>query len=175
MDIVPPSMPIAASTQGAVFGGGALSVSSFLEGVKSKAPRGGGARMRTKLTDLEVAVKNAKHRAATGEWCDASSPTIVGLYAYQHEIVYKEMPLELEQKMEFKRAAGMAKTTIQAFDGDVDAVVEFMKWAWKREQGRIKWSKDNGRERNRFSYRFLFSASQITDYRVERKQHPRGQ
>jgi hypothetical protein len=167
--VPPPSLPIAPPAGSAVFGSGGLSVSAFLEGVEAKRARPtGGTGHRTRLTDIEVAIKNARMRAKSGEWSDATAPTLVGLYAIFHEITYKSLPLELDQKMEFKRAAGMARALLNMFDDDVDATVEFMKWSWKREQSRIKWANDQGKERGRFVYRFAFAASQVTDYRVEK-------
>ena len=169
MDLEPPAMPIVSQTAGggAVFGCGGLSVASFLEGVKAKPQ--GGTRGRSKLSDVEVAKKNAQRRANTGEWDGAGSAIIVGVYAMFHEIVYGEMPLELEQKPEFRRALGMAKALLGAFDDDAGAVVAFMKWSWKRQEGKIEWAKREGRDLSRFSYRFAMSMACVTDYRVQRK------
>lgn len=161
--VTPPAMPVPPPKSAAVFGGsGGLSVAAFLE--SAKIPRS----KHSKLSDLEIALRNARERARTGEWSGANGPILVGLYALLHEKVYGILPTELEEKQEFKRAAGNARRLLDSsFNGDGDAFVEFAKWVWKREEGRIKWSKSVNRERNRFAWRFAYCASAVTDYRVE--------
>lgn len=157
-----PVVPIGSGPNAAVFGGGGLSVASFLE----STPKARATHQR--LNDLDVAMRNAESRAKSGEWDGATGAVLVGLYAMLHVRVYQIRPEELTAQVEFRRASSQAKRLLHAhFGDDADAMVEFVKWAWQREKKRAEWARNQGTTRTRLSWRFLFSASMVSDYRVD--------
>lgn len=155
--------PIDAATKGAVFGGaGGLSASAFM--TKAKAPRAKHIRM----SDLEVAIEAAEARSKSGEWVGCTSTILVGLYAVMHRTVYGIVPEELNVKSEMQRASAAARKIVtDFFGGDADDMVEYMIWAAKRAKSRKEWAVANGRDVVRLAWRFMFSASSVSDYRVE--------
>ncbi len=159
---MPPAAPLEGQQRGAVFGGGGLNVAAFLESTKR------GRATHQRLSDLDVAIRSAESRAKSGEWHGSTGSVLVGLYAMLHRRVYSVDAAELESQTEMKRASAAARKVLtDSFRNDADAVVEFVKWAWKREQKRAEWARQNGRDRSRLSWRFLFSASMVSDYRVD--------
>lgn len=154
--------PIDAASKGAVFGSGGLSASAFMQ--RAKAPRAKHIRM----SDLEVAIEAAEARSKSGEWLGATSSMLVGLYAVMHRMVYGFVPEELNAKSELQRASGAArKLCSDFFGGDPDAMVEYMIWAANRSKGRKEWAEANGRDVVRLAWRFMFSASSVSDYRAD--------
>lgn len=114
------------------------------------------------LTPLEAAVKDATVRAASGEWEDAGAGTIVGLYALCHQRLYGVEPIEL--KTDFGMARRRVMTLLRdEFDGDVDAFVQFVRWAWLRQERRVARS---GPSDYRMGWRVQFSSAVLTDWRV---------
>lgn len=101
----------------------------------------------------------------------------MGLYAACHEMVYGVLPEELEEVRLFKLAAREASRLLRAsFKGEVDAAVEYLKWVWGREKGRVQWaaSQSPPKERVRLGWRLSFSESFVTDYRVALASRRRG-
>lgn len=162
----PPAAPIeeqesATTQQPAKFGGGGLSVSAFLETTRARATH-------QRLSELDLALRNAEARAKSGEWDGVSGSILVGLYAMLHVRVYHVRPEELSSQVEFRRAAGAAKRILVThFNADGDAMVEFMKWSWAREKKRAEWARQKQHARSRMQWRFMFAASMVTDYRAE--------
>lgn len=157
----PPSKPIESETTRARFGGGGLSVSEFLKTAPVRATH-------QRLSDLDLAMRNAEARAKSGEWDGVNGPILVGLYAMLHVRVYHVRPEELAVQVEFRRAASAAKKILTGhFRDDGDAMVEFMKWSWAREKKRAEWARQQQRDRSRMQWRFMFSAGMVTDYRAE--------
>lgn len=116
-----------------------------------------------RLTPYEAGLASARARAESGEWDGATGDVLLGLYAHCHEIAYRILPGELES--EWAMAAKRVRQMLGAdFLGNADAMVEFIKWTWLREQRR------NGSRANqgdfRIGWRFQFSASMLTDWRV---------
>lgn len=164
---VPPTAPIAetngtSAPRTGVFGGGGMSVASFLE----STPKVRASHQR--LNDLDLALRNAESRAKSGEWDGVTGAILVGLYAMLHVRVYHVRPEELAVQTEFRRAASAAKKVLSThFREDGDAMVEFVKWAWSREKKRAEWARQKQQQRGRMQWRFMFSASMVTDYRAE--------
>lgn len=126
---------------------------------------------RRHLLPVEVAVDDAKRRAASGEWAGAKGATLVGLYAFCHRLIYGLLPEELREAPQFRAASKAAATFAHAhFDDDLGAVAAYIKWAWEREKKKHTWALRNGATRNRMSWRLQFSPSLLTDYKIERQQ-----
>lgn len=150
---------------GAIFGGGGMSVTEFLEScAKPRAPSGSSGRLKP----IQVAIASAKARSESGEWADADAATLVGLYAYMHRLVYQVDPVELEEKGNFTNARAAAGNALKRlFNGDVEQVVEFMKWSWKRERERAAYAVNQGRDRNRMSWKWQWSSNHVVDWRAQ--------
>lgn len=126
---------------------------------------------------FQAALQAARRRAQSGEWATADGEAIVGLYAVCHEMVYGVLPSELEEGRLFKLASREAARLMRvSFGGDVDAAVEYLKWVWGREKGRVQWaaSQSPPRERGRLGWRLSLSEGFVTDYRVALASRRRG-
>lgn len=133
-------------------------------------PVGEAAKRRAKQPAVVEARKNAVRCGSTGIWASAGAAEIVGLYAMFHEEVYGVEAEELSKGPVFasaRRAA--AKMIREHFEGDVDTAAHFMQWIWTREKGREEWAKKEGKNRSRLGFRICFSATAVTDYRVDQK------
>lgn len=54
------------------------------------------------------------------------------------------------------------------FGGDVEALVDFVRWAWRREISTEAWRRANpGRGGSRLQVRWTFITQKLTDYRVD--------
>jgi hypothetical protein len=146
-------------------------VEDFLTHVAGKR-RGGGTK---KLKPLEVATREAEGRAASGDWEGVRGSVLVGLYAMCHRLVYGVPPDELLDKGAFAAASRHAARCLHAsFDDDESAIVDFVRWVWEREEGLEKWAAERGISRRRVGVMFQFSASLVTEYRVDARRRRRG-
>ena len=136
---------------------------------RPRVRRGG----RKQLTPLEVAIDDATHRAKSGDWDDAKGATLVGLYALCHRLIYGIVPDELQELPTFHAAAKLAKAITHAhFADDFASSAVFVKWCWEREKRKDTWARRNGIDRNRMSWRLQFSASMVTDWRIDQRKGP---
>lgn len=142
--------------------------SSVLGGFLSSQPEKiSGGRRGEKISTLSAAISKAEARARSGEWGDALPPVFVGLYAVCHRLVFGVLPLELEEQAQFRLASKLALGCLHDyFDDDGDAFASFVRWAWKREEGRARYAREQGWDRKRMGWRLLFSAHTVTDYRA---------
>lgn len=145
----------------------AAAAASLIIPLPPKPPRA--ARGERPPTKFQAALQSARRRAQSGEWATADGEALVGLYAVCHELVYGALPEELEEVALFRQASRTAaKLLRESFGGEVDGAVEFLKWVWEREQGRVRWaaSQQPPVQRGRLGWRLSFSAAFVTDYRV---------
>ncbi len=127
------------------------------------------------LPKFHIAVELAKSKAASGDWEKVDGETLVGLYGLIHRMVYQVLPLELEQTRELRAAAREASRVLrQHFNGDVAAMVEFVKWCWERERGRAEWATREKKDRKRMGWRLQFGDAFVTDYRAAMMAKRRG-
>lgn len=128
------------------------------------------ARVRTKakpLSSVEVAMDDAKHRAASGDWVGSKGATFVGLHALCHKMIYGVIPDELYALGLYRAAIKLAaKAMHELFADDPDAMAAFVRWTWEREKRKHTWALANGVDRNRLSWRWQFGRALLTDYRV---------
>jgi hypothetical protein len=145
------------------------SISKFCEAFARPEPKLRKKRSQP-LSALEVAIRDAKYRASSGEWESAKGATFVGLYAMCHQMVYGVVPSELTQPALFRSAARLAvKALHEQFDDDPGELAAFVRWCWEREKRRSTWAQSSGVDRNRLSWKWQFSRSMETDYRISRK------
>lgn len=126
------------------------------------------------LTEVDVAIRDAKRRAASGEWAGSKGSTFIGLYAMCHEMVYGVIPDELYSAGMFRAAAKSAANALhELFDDEPVRVVLFIKWAWEREKRKNEWALRQGFDRNRLSWKWQFSPNMLTDWRISLTQKRR--
>lgn len=119
---------------------------------------------------VERAIVELAALRASGEWREARPAHFVALYAWCHEQVYGVAPAELDGAAWLNAASAAARMMRAEFDGDGEALAEFMRWVWRREQAREKRRRAQQRDdvwrvswRAMFTQRFL-----LTDYRIDR-------
>jgi hypothetical protein len=105
---------------------------------------------------------------SVGRWDGAKPAHLVALYAQLHRMVYGVAPEELVGKTFLAAQSAAEKLLRVEFDGDVEAVVGFVRWSWHREKGREKWRRENGCEGGRLGWRVQFQRRELlTDYRID--------
>ena len=131
---------------------------------------------------ISKASVEADAMATAGTWDGARGVHLVALYAWMHREVYGVEASELSPtsgagQKEWALAGVLAQRfCAQNFGGEMAECVEFMRWAWKREQFKER-KRRNGEARAedqgfRMGWRLQFSARLATDYRVDRARHP---
>lgn len=148
-------------------------IRSFVSQFEKEPTTGPRPRMRKakQLSAVDVALDDARRRAASGDWETAKGSTLVGLYALCHQMIYGVVPSELMQDSVFRIAAKLAaKQMHELFRDDPTEVAAFVRWAWEREKGRVAWAQSKSIDRNRMGWKAQFSRAMETDYRVSRTQ-----
>lgn len=140
------------------------------DGRKRERPR---RRPRASGQAMSAYIEDASARAKSGEWGDVNGeqvgPLMVALYIICHERVYGVRPLEVMAPEEFPTASLAAKRLhVDVFNADLEAMVEFVRWAWDRERGREQWRAENHQETRRVGWRLQFglNSALLTDYKV---------
>lgn len=143
----------------------ALSIGeSFAIPKEPKKPR----TITTTKAKRDKDARECKERREQGDWAGARPGHFVALYGACHEKIYGFIPSELESGKEYALAILAASRMLRSeFEGKSEIMVEFMRWAWKREEGREKWRRDNGKSGQRLGWRLQFNGSLLSDYRVD--------
>lgn len=121
---------------------------------------------RSKDTIARVKAK-MEEMAASGDWSGASGTHLVALYAWLHAQVYGVENAELDGRQWALAAQAAGRMVANHFADDYGSAVVFLRWAWKREQGREQWRRENHKDGGRIGWRLQFSGSIVTDYRVD--------
>lgn len=93
----------------------------------------------------------------------------VALWMRCHEKVYGVVPAEMDAQA-WRGASSAAEKLLRVeFGGKVLALVEFMRWVWKREQWRERRAQFDGEPRvSRIGWRLQFVQRHLlTDYRID--------
>ena len=133
-----------------------------------KVGRRGPPQVRDYLVDVITMMKS-------NNWSSAKPMHMVALYCWCHEQVYGVECAELTGSGKAttaarRGAAGAAARMLQGeFNGIPDAMARYINWVFKREVGREKWAKENGRDRGRMTWMVLFAGRAVlTDWRADR-------
>lgn len=127
---------------------------------KKKAARR--VRSESKAAVAEQVARMEEMRR-TGDWSAANAGTFVALYRACHMHVYGTEPEELAGA-EWSRAKLAAHRVLEGFGFDNGLMVDFVRWAWAKEQRQHE--RAAGTDRRRMGWRLQFSASMVTDYKV---------
>jgi hypothetical protein len=117
--------------------------------------------------------------ASTGAWDGARGVHLVALYAWLHQQVYGVEAGELSgvgqgsaavkaAQVEWAAASVSAqKFCAKEFGGEFAECVEFMRWAWRREEA-VEKKRRSGESTSdfRMGWRYQFSARLATDHRI---------
>lgn len=102
---------------------------------------------------------------------DKATPThLVALYEWCHEKVYGVRPSELSTRAAWKTVTFAASKLMRdEFRGSAPAVVDFIRWSWKREAGRERARRAGSNVHvGRLGWRLQFAMRYlVTDYRVD--------
>lgn len=111
--------------------------------------------------------EETKAMLESGEWAGANEGHLLALYAFCHTKVYGVEAGELlAANTCFLAVKGAKKCLDEDFSGDVARAVGFIRWAWRREEERMRWREANERETtSRIGWRLQFSKQFSTDYR----------
>lgn len=106
--------------------------------------------------------------ATSKVWHRFTPRHLVAFWAKLHGRVYGVDPCaELAGKAGLA-ATGMARAFVEnQFGGDMAEAVEFLRWTWKRERSREDYRRANGGKGGRIGWRLQFSATLVTDYRID--------
>lgn len=122
-----------------------------------------------------VAAMHAAQRSETGDWEDANPSVLVGLYAHCHEQIYGVFPDELADATVWRIVTGAAAAMVRNhFGGVTEYAVDFVRWTWVREEGRLKYHRNQGSApKSRIGWRIQFSSALVTDWRVAQQAQAR--
>lgn len=127
---------------------------------------------------IAQATAEAEQMAKSGDWDAARGVHLVALYAQMHRLVYGVAAEELDgagrgtaavkkAQLEWAVASKAAQAfCAEQFGADFGDAVEFVRWAWKREQWREKKRRENPGDDFRIGWRYQFGAKLATDYRL---------
>jgi hypothetical protein len=111
--------------------------------------------------------------ASSRDWSKAKPRHMVELFIVGHEQVYGLAPGDLTDtggaahRARMGAQAAAERMLRQEFGDDARAMVRFLGWVWKREEGRQKWRIENGREGGRLTWQTVIAGRGIlTDYRA---------
>ncbi len=127
-------------------------------------------KRKTKSKTVAAAVFNralaeVDEMLRSGDWESGGARHLVALYDRLHHRCYGVEPV-LSSSERFNAGLLAGAMLKREFSGDVDAMVEFMIWAWNRELERERWRRENGREGGRIGVHLMFSGALLTDYRI---------
>lgn len=97
--------------------------------------------------------------AGTLETRGATVGDLVGAWVHAHELVHKVPPAELHAEWSSIYAATRNVLTVH-FQSEPADLLLFILWAAREQSKRV------GDKAGRLSWRFVFSASRVSDYRV---------
>jgi hypothetical protein len=120
--------------------------------------------------DPEKSRKELAGMMLAGDYSKATATHLVALYEWCHEQIYGVRPAELSTRAAWKQVSFAAsKLMKEQFKGDAVAVIDFIRWTWRREKGRED-ARRAGRNAHigRVGWRLQFAMRYlVTDYRVE--------
>lgn len=92
---------------------------------------------------------------------------LVALYERLHKIVYEIDAGDLSLREWASASNAASRLLANEFAGDYPAIVTFMHWTWKREEGREAWRRQNKCGNSHLGWRQQFyPGHQLTDFRI---------
>ncbi len=144
------------------------SLADWAKTAKSKEER---KKAGIQKASLDRAEREMNEMIEREDYTGAKPMHVFVLYAMLHKHVYGVEASEAESPGERKKAIMFIGSTLRSrFDGDVAALIAFVRWVWAREERTEKWRREtrqtNGR---RLGCYLAFSPRLYTDYKVARE------
>jgi hypothetical protein len=104
----------------------------------------------------------------TGQIRGMKGRHFVALFHECHEGVYGVAPAELlDGETWFGAASAAERMLVQEFAGNVESMIEFVRWVWRRERTMEKRRRSDGIDGRRIGWRLMYlQRVLLTDYRV---------
>lgn len=118
------------------------------------------SKMRSAAHEVEEFVR-------ANQWAAARPIHLVALYLRQHIECYGFEASDCGPEERLQACGVAGKMLDRDFGGDPVAMVDFMRWVWKRETGAEKWRRENHRSGRRISWNLQFSQKLLLDYKVD--------
>lgn len=118
---------------------------------------------------MELSEKQVEKLQDDGRYAEMKGRHFAALFVKLHTHVYGVRPLELEVGDAWFGAASAAERLLHGeFRSNAAAMIEFIRWVWKRERKVEKKRRDDGTSGRRIGWRLMFVQRHLlTDYRVE--------
>lgn len=114
---------------------------------------------------FDKAMRDAAAMMKSGDFSTAKPLVIYALYCLMHEAVYGIATPETTTNDRRNGCFMVSGLLRREFNGDVVALVDFVRWSWNREVEKLKWAKSKGFVPRRLSARIQFSNAHLADYR----------
>ncbi len=125
-------------------------------------------RTRTRRPQLDTYLEQVEAMMSEGTLeTDAEPKHLVALYAWCHRTVYGVSVVSEFDANAWRGAISACRRLVDEL-GSVANTVAFIRWVWKRENGREAWRRNNGREGSRITWRAQFvSRHLLTDWKLD--------
>ena len=145
----------------------------------------GGARKKPKKSRaptigrsaLAERVRGFQERVNREDFSELKPADLVAAYAWCHFRTYSNvLPQDLTENGAWKKALLSAgRMLTQEFEGDVAAMLNYIRWTWGREAGREQWRcENNGGNGGRVTWYAQFVQRRLlTDYQVKTGRAPK--
>jgi hypothetical protein len=130
------------------------------------APRSRGRGMSSE--SMARASREMSRMVASGDWTGAVGKHFVALLAFLHLRIYGIECADLGPTERMHASGAATRMLEREFGGDANAMAEFVRWCWQREQRTEKWRRENRRSGRRLSWRLQFGGQLLTDFRIDR-------
>lgn len=90
---------------------------------------------------------------------------LVALYAIMHKKCYG-VEVVMSSTERYTATARMGRFARTMFGGDLDKVIDYLRWLWTREMSREKWRRENNHGGGTISFFATISGALVTQYRV---------
>jgi len=126
-----------------------------------------GKRRASIKATLKRSTAEVERRLDVDDWDGLKPTNIVQVWAWCHRETYgvEAGVTAVEWERAVMRAASFAKSE---FDGDLDAVLAYVRWAWQRERRYEQGRRDNGKGGGVLGWAKMFGAKVLTDYRIDK-------
>lgn len=127
--------------------------------------RTGHKRQEIQKSSFRQHVERAKAAMKTGDWSGANGTTLVALVCVLHFNIYG-VELEMSPRERFIAARTAGLMLKREFGDDLQKMILFLRWTWRREREREEWRRKNGRDGGSIGWRLQFGPHLLTDYRL---------
>ena len=116
-------------------------------------------------------IKAVAKRIQSSDWEGTKPVDLVALFAWCHHQIYGIWPEDLYVTATRTKARMLAGRMVKdAFGGDMDEALNFMRWTWRREGDFEEWRRKNRKPGKVMSWNQQFGAARLrTEYRINKE------